>query len=101
MYKSPIEVIHEQIRVQVDDEIFRAIQNVGINADKKELLKALEYDRGQYDKGWGEGFHDGFVHGLEIAIIDVENIIGRTKTAEKLCAILKNYKRDKAGEQNG
>ena len=79
MYKSPIEVIHEQIRVQVDDEIFRAIQNVGINADKKELLKALEYDRGQYDKGWEEGFHDGYIHGLEIAIIEVERIIGRTK----------------------
>lgn len=79
MYKSPIEVIHEQIRVQVDDEIFHAIQNVGINADKKELLKALEYDRGQYDKGWEEGFHDGYIHGLEIAIIEVERIIGRTK----------------------
>lgn len=99
MYKSPIEVIHEQIRVQVDDEIFRAIQNVGINADKKELLKALEYDRGQYDKGWEEGFHDGYIHGLEIAIIEVERIIGRTKKAEKLCAVLKDYKRDKSGEQ--
>ena len=99
MYKSPIEVIHEQIRVQVDDEIFRAIQNVGINADKKELLKALEYDRGQYDKGWEEGFHDGYIHGLEIAIIEVERIIGRTKKAEKLCATLKRYKNIKAGEQ--
>ena len=99
MYKSPIEVIHEQIRVQVDDEIFRAIQNVGINADKKELLKALEYDRGQYDKGWEEGFHDGYIHGLEIAIIEVERIIGRTKKAEKLCATLKRYKNIKAGEE--
>ena len=75
MYKSPIEIITEQI----EDAIFRAIQNVGINIDKKELLKALEYDRGQYDKGWEEGFHDGYIHGLEIAIIEVERIIGRTK----------------------
>ena len=38
-------------------------------------------------------------HGLEIAIIEIENIIGRTKKAEKLCAVLKDYKRYKAGEQ--
>ena len=36
---------------------------------------------------------------LEIAIIETEDIIGRTKKAEKLCAVLKNYKSDKAGEQ--
>ena len=99
MYKSPIEIITEQIRINNEDAIFRAIQNVGINIDKKELLKALEYDRGQYDKGWEEGFHDGYIHGLEIAIIEVERIIGRTKKAEKLCAVLKDYKRDKSGEQ--
>ncbi len=55
MYESPIEVIHEQIRVQVDDEIFRAVQNVGVNVNKEELLKALEYDRGQYEEGFREG----------------------------------------------
>ena len=99
MYESPIKIIIGKMQTQFDDEIFRAVQNVGINVDREELLKALEYDRGQYDKGWEEGFHDGFVHGLEIAIIDVENIIGRTKKAEKLCAVLKDYKSDKAGEQ--
>ena len=99
MYESPIKIITGKMQTQFDDEIFRAVQNVGINVDRAELLKALEYDRGQYDKGWEEGFHDGFVHGLEIAIIDVENIIGRTKKAEKLCAVLKDYKSDKAGEQ--
>ena len=99
MYKSPIEIITEQIRINNEDAIFRAIQNVGINIDKKELLKALEYDRGQYDKGWEEGFHDGYMHGLEIAIIEVERIIGRTKKAEKLCATLKRYKNIKAGEE--
>ena len=99
MYQSPIEIIIGKMQTQIDDDIYKAVQNVGINVDREELLKALEYDRGQYDKGWEEGFHDGFVHGLEIAIIDVENIIGRTKKAEKLCATLKRYKNIKAGEE--
>lgn len=101
MYESPIKIITGKMVTQFDDEIYSAVQNVGINVDREELLKALEYDRGQYDKGWEEGFHDGYIHGLEIAIIEVENIIGRTKKAEKLCAILKDYKSNKAGEQNG
>lgn len=99
MYESTIKIFAGQIKTNYQDAIFSAIQNVGINVDREELLKALEYDRGQFDKGWEEGFHDGFVHGLEIAIIEVENIIGRTKKAEKLCATLQDYKSDKAGEQ--
>ena len=99
MYKSPIKIITGQIKTNYEDEIFRAIQNVGINVDREELLKALEYDRGQFEKGWKEGFHDGYIHGLEIAIIEIENTMGRTKKAEKLCAILKDYKKDKAGEE--
>ena len=101
MYKSPIKIITGQIKTNYEDAIYSAVQNVGINVDREELLKALEYDRGQYEEGWKEGFHDGYVHGLEIAIIETENIIGRTKKAEKLCAVLKDYKSDKAGEQNG
>ena len=101
MYESPIKIIAGKIQTQIDDEIYRAVQNVGINVDREELLKALEYDRGQYEKGWEEGFQDGYVHGLEIAIIETEEIIGRTKKAEKLCEALKSYKNIKAGEQNG
>ena len=55
MYKSPIEIITGNIQTQIDDEIYRAVQNVGINVDKEELLKALEYDRGQYEEGFREG----------------------------------------------
>ena len=55
MYKSPIEIITGKIQTQIDDEIYRAVQNVGINVDRDELLKALEYDRGQYEEGFREG----------------------------------------------
>ena len=55
MYESPIEIITGQIKTNYEDGIFRAIQNVGINIDREELLKALEYDRGQYEEGFREG----------------------------------------------
>lgn len=60
MYKSPIEIITRKMQTQFDDEIFRAVQNVGINVDRAELLKALEYDRGQYEKGYEDGREDAF-----------------------------------------
>ena len=55
MYKSPIEIIIGKMQTQIDDDIYRAVQNVVINVDREELLKALEYDRGQYEEGFREG----------------------------------------------
>ena len=60
MYESPIKIITGQIKTNYEDAIYRAVQNVGINVDKEELLKALQYDRGQYE----EGFRDGERHTL-------------------------------------
>ena len=51
-YQSPIEVIQSQMRSQIEDEIYKAVMKVGVNVDKDELLKALQYDRGQYQKGY-------------------------------------------------
>lgn len=55
MYKSPIEIIEGQIRLDTENGIMRAVQNVGFNVDKLELQRALQYDRGQYDKGFQDG----------------------------------------------
>ena len=55
MYESPINIITGQIKTNYEDAIYSAVQNVGINIDKEELLKALEYDRGQYEEGFREG----------------------------------------------
>jgi len=52
MYQSPIDVIIGQMNMTIENEICKAVQNVGVNVDKEELLKALQYDRGQYQKGY-------------------------------------------------
>ena len=52
MYKSPIDIIHGEFELKLEDKICKAVRNVGIVVDKDELLRALKYDRDQYDKGY-------------------------------------------------
>ncbi len=63
MYKSPIEIIYEQTQTQIENEIFRAVQRYAINVNKEELLKALKYDRQQYNKGYADGKAAAVKHG--------------------------------------
>lgn len=55
MYKSPIEIIQKQMRTQFEDNVYKAIQDYGIVVDKDELVKALKFDRGQYELGYRDG----------------------------------------------
>ncbi len=55
LYQSPIEIIMQEMQTQFDGEVFKATQAYGINVDKDELIKALQYDRDQYDKGFADG----------------------------------------------
>ncbi len=57
-YESPINIISRQMEIQMEGEIMKAVQRVGIDVDKDELLRALRYDRGQYQKGYMDGFRD-------------------------------------------
>ena len=58
MYESPIELlvteIQHQIVKQQDKEIYKAVLNYVPNVDKEELIRALQYDRGQYEKGYAD-----------------------------------------------
>ena len=60
MYESPIMLLQTDpfiqcVKDETDTMIIRGVARVGVHVDKDELIKALEYDRGQYEKG----FHDG------------------------------------------
>lgn len=62
MYDSPIHLIYDKLAPQIsettDAMICTAILNVGINVDKEELIRALNYDRQQYKKGYADGKAD-------------------------------------------
>lgn len=58
MYESPITIVYGDIQTEFKKEteslIVNCVQNVGVDVDKDELIKALSYDRDQYDKGYAD-----------------------------------------------
>ena len=54
MYKSPIDTVISDIVTGEENAVMRAVVKCGINVDKDELVKALAYDRGQYEKGYAD-----------------------------------------------
>ena len=71
MHESPIKIIESTIDSfskaiikKKDDAIFAEIQSsFGVELDRSELLRALQYDRDQYDKGYSDGRSDAVAHG--------------------------------------
>lgn len=60
MYESPITQILSDISSQVREAqdgrlIYEVQQAIGYEIDKEELLRALRYDRDQYQKGYKDG----------------------------------------------
>lgn len=51
-YKPPINIIQEKMTTEFDNDVLKAIINVGVKVNKDELIKALEYDRNQYLQGY-------------------------------------------------
>jgi hypothetical protein len=55
MYKSPIDVISTGLQTTIENNVYKVVESYGINVDKDELLKALQYDRNQYNHGFADG----------------------------------------------
>ena len=62
-YESPVTVYYEdmstQIRDSADGQIMAEIR-MHVDVDKEELIKALNYDRNQYSKGYQMGVFDAY-----------------------------------------
>lgn len=54
MYESPIKVVQGEMKTQLEGEILKAVHRVGITVDRDELIRALCYDREQYQKGFDD-----------------------------------------------
>ena len=83
MYEEVIRTITEGMKTSYDGEIYKAIQRVGVFVDKEELLKALKYDRGQYDKGFNDGYELGYANGKQACIQMMEEFIEQTERSDQ------------------
>lgn len=55
MYDSPIRLAVSKMTSQFNDDIYNAVVKTGIDVDKDELVRALNYDRNQYEKSYRDG----------------------------------------------
>lgn len=65
MYESPITLIVENVEKQLHQEkeqseqmIYQCVNSFGVVVDKEELVKALKYDRDQYNEGYKDGVNE-------------------------------------------
>ena len=80
MYESPINVISqwvdEQIKEQQKQEetaiVAEITKKIGVDVDKAELIRALNYDRHQYEKGYVDGRAFG-IHEVKSKVIRIYN----------------------------
>lgn len=90
-YKSPVEIkqydVEKDIAKRVEDKIHEEIvQRFGVFIDKDELVKALSYDRGQYEKGWIDGFKEALENPKPRTNFD-----RITESVESLARYIENY----------
>lgn len=74
-YTSPIQLVLSDIQMKLEDNVCEAVQSVGVNVDKDELIKALQYDREQYSKGFTDGYKQGIKMGKSIVIEELKRCI--------------------------
>lgn len=71
MYKSPIELIMESVEEQFEAAVLNTIrENYKIIIDGEELIRALNYDRNQYEKGYADALAETQKTGKWIDSID-------------------------------
>lgn len=62
MYESPVNLIVQDIETQMvqkeEQMILEAIRKCDVVVNKEELIKAINYDRNQYTKGYKDGVSD-------------------------------------------
>ena len=62
MYESPITLMVQDIAGQMvqqtEQTILEVVRKCGVYVDKDELIKAINYDRDQYSKGYKDGVND-------------------------------------------
>ena len=101
-YESPIEIISQQIddminKVAEEREnkiVANICEQIHVNVDKEELLKALAYDRNQYNKGYDDARR---IFSASVPLYDAVHTYLLTHTTTELLEVvleaIKEYER--------
>ena len=93
-WDCPIKRIVDETQYNIikesDKQILQTVWREGINVNKDELIRALEYDRHQYEKGYADGWA---ARQIDIDILKNEFIKDLNDAKSWLCLAQKN--RDK------
>lgn len=71
-YEPPISIdyIMREQEKQLEKDVLKVIASYNITVNSDELVKALQYDRNQYEKGYKagyeKGYHDGRIYELNL-----------------------------------
>lgn len=81
-WQSPVAILTDQLCEQyekaVEDRIMCEIRgDLRVDVDKDELMRALEYDRNQYEEGYRNGRLKGYCDGYNDAIEKVKQVMER------------------------
>lgn len=102
-YISPIQRIAKDVQYRIEERegeiLMKAVHNVGFDVDKHELMKALAYDREQYEKGYADAMKnavplDKLCEWLgKVAIMRCEEC-GQKRCDGKICSSSNHWKKE-------
>lgn len=81
-YESPIRIIYDGIdkqKEQIENDVYSFVRKYGIYVEKDELIKALEYDRQQYEAGFADGRKSVKIEAAE----EIDRLIARLEELKK------------------
>lgn len=76
-YQSPIQQIVSDMSLKMENDIYTAAQKVCTYVDKEELIKALSYDRGQWEQGYANGYSEGYEQGRKEALESIKEYVNK------------------------
>lgn len=83
-YVSPIKQFAQQVEMQrIEGLIVQVSQKVGYIIDKEQLIRALNYDRNQFKKGFIAGKQSA-ENTIKSAIIKLQEVIDEPEGSEKI-----------------
>lgn len=59
-YIPPIKIYQTEMQTTLESNVMSISQSMGVDVNKEELLKALAYDRDQYEKGYEAGYNKAY-----------------------------------------